>query len=205
VSKGFPTLKIYVETEIKDKHGKIIKKQRFRSRSLLTNFIRWMESLFECYSGWFGFTSVVDRAGTGHDIPDDVARYAYDFGTIIAGADNDLFGVLVGSGTTAVSAGDYNLASPISHGTGAGQLQYQFMKLPEITVVGAETRMRIRRQFINGSGVDVSVNEVRMALQAVSLAAVIIRFLIARDVLPTTDVVPDGATYTVDYIIRVTA
>jgi len=205
VSKGFPTLKIYVETEIKDKHGKIIKKQRFRSRSLLTNFIKWMESLFECYSGWYGFTTLTDRTGTAFDLPDDAARYAYDFGTIIAGATNDLFGVLVGSGTTAVSAGDYNLASPISHGTGAGQLQYQFMKLPEITVVGAETRMKVRRQFINGSGADVSVNEVGMALQAVSIAAVVRRFLIARDVLPTTDVVPDGATYTVDYIIKVTA
>lgn len=76
------------------------------------------------------------------------------------------FGFLVGSGDTAPTMDDYQLATMITHGTGAGQLSHQALdNIDTKSTTGQVTSFRIGRTFTNGSGGDVTVREMGMAFR----------------------------------------
>jgi len=119
--------------------------------------------------------------------------------------DNDAsYGIVVGSGSTPVSPTDCNLASKISHGTGAGQLDYEPQTVKS-SYSDTSSYVEISRAFINRSGGDVVVREVGLigrnywAYEKGVLNDV--KFLIARDVLPNPILIPNLASLTVRYRI----
>ena len=117
---------------------------------------------------------------------------------------DDSYGIWVGSGTTPVSPTDYKLSSKIPHGTGAGQLDYE----PHtVTSSYSETSsyVEIARSFINRSGSDVVVREVGLVARSYwkgfDAVRQDVKYLIARDVLPSPITVKPLGSLTVRYRI----
>jgi len=112
------------------------------------------------------------------------------------------YGVMVGSGTTAVTVSDYALATKIAHGTGTGQLQYGAVTLIAPTIVGNDCYCEVVRGFTNGSGSTVTVAEIGLVDRYEGQA---LYWLMCRDVLGTAIDVLDTKTLTITYRVKVTA
>ena len=69
-------------------------------------------------------------------------------------------GIVVGSGSTAVTISRYALATQIAHGVGAGQLSYAAQTYTAPTTDGTKRYWKITRVFTNTSGGTVTVREV---------------------------------------------
>jgi hypothetical protein len=142
------------------------------------------------YGEWYSGTS----AGYGGGTP--AAMNAAD--------NDDSYGIVVGSGSTPVSPTDYSLASKISHGTGAGQLDYDVHTVTT-SYSSTSSYVEISRVFVNKSNSDVIVREVGLMARNYwkDFGAVRndVKFLIARDVLPTPVIVKPLGSLTVRYRI----
>jgi hypothetical protein len=115
---------------------------------------------------------------------------------------DDSYGIWVGTGSTPVSPNDYKLVSKIPHGTGSGQMDYE-----SHTVISSYSDtysyFETSRSFINRSGADVIVREIGLAARSYwkdeSTVRNDIKFLMARDVLPTPITVKNLGNLTVRY------
>jgi hypothetical protein len=104
-----------------------------------------------------------------------------------AGAGEDSWGILVGSGSDPVSPTQYNLSAKIPHGTDPGKLYYDVHTITS-SYSDTSSYVEISRSFINKSSSPVTVREVglftRNRYQNVSGIEVDVIFMVARDVLP---------------------
>lgn len=204
----FPELEI--EIEVHDKDGKPIEpKKTFKAHSWLRQFVVMLKGYFatrfDSLTG-HGNTTLTDETGTGRGFP---AHYAwYDFRTqpsTFGDAGDSAQGIVVGSSDTANTITTYALGSKISHGTGSGQLYYSAMAYEEVSNPGgSDLQFRMTRTFTNNSGATVTVKEVGLCIQTFDTSQVGRSFLIARDVLPSPSSIPDGATMTVRYVVKIT-
>jgi len=185
-----------IEVIVEDRYGNVIKHIKKPMDSFVKNVLDLL-CMFDT-GGW----SAKDRNGNSvsfffKNAADD---YLYN-AEVLAPADDDNYGILVGSGTTAFSVNDYDLASPISHGTGSGQLSYG-----EMSVVGSgDDYKQWQRSFDNNSGADITVNEIGIAAKVTREEAgspVAYYVLLARDVISATTV-PNGGRITVKYTFRI--
>ena len=109
-------------------------------------------------------------------------------------------GILCGSGNTAPASADIAPETLITHGATAGKLMYQDQTSTQgCEIVSLTTSFILQRLFVNSSGGQVDVNEI--CLQSLSSTW---SFLLYRDVLSSTDEIPDGSTYRVTLEISVT-
>lgn len=129
---------------------------------------------------------------------DDILGYGYYNTTTNGGL---VGGIRVGSGNAAFSLEDYNLATLIAHGTGAGQLTRAAMTYPTRNYSDKIWTTTISRDFTNGSGGDVTVREVGLFNQCRIFSASTYDFLFARDVLETPVVVGNAEVLTISYQI----
>ena len=76
-------------------------------------------------------------------------------------AGNSLYGIVPGTGSSAVSSSDYKLEYQVPHGTGDNQLDYQ-LTTPDTTAdyIGDSYVFSLTRQFINQGSVDITIREV---------------------------------------------
>ena len=114
---------------------------------------------------------------------------------------SEKLGVVLGTGTTAVAYNNYALASPIEHGTGAGQLLYWGGLIQDTVVSAPYAWFDMLRIFENQSGGDITIKE--LGLQAFQGQYV---FLVCRDVLQEADwmTLHDTEMLKATYRIRVT-
>jgi hypothetical protein len=110
------------------------------------------------------------------------------------------WGILVGTGNTAVTSDDYHLATMIAHGSGSGQLVHGSMTVQTPTFSGNDSHVILVRSFTNSSGADITVKEVGMAYFDGTNS-----FMIVRDVLASPITVPAGLTLTAQYDYKVSA
>lgn len=110
-----------------------------------------------------------------------------------------LAGVVVGTGTNAVSFNDYCLQTLIAHGTGSGQLQYGTVSFGTPTTTSTTTDMRITRVFTNGSAGSITVNEIGLISYYSTR-----EFLIIRDIVSPGVAIGVGESMTLNYIITTT-
>jgi len=204
------TFKTYIEVEVRDKSGKLTYKRRYKAKSWLTQFIKILKGQFATRWGTtvgHGNTTVVDIVGSTRSIPnhsDSTRSYTTNISTL-GDAGDEYQGIVVGKGTTPNSLNTYKLASPISHGTGAGQLSYGAMNVEEVTNPSGNTlSFRLIRTFTNQSGADITVYEIGLVAKFVDADGYGRPFLLARDVLPSPVTVANGATLTVRYIVSLT-
>jgi hypothetical protein len=203
----------YIVEVIKD--GRKIYSHKSESRSLLQNFGKMLMGIMFARGsiGTTVTTSITDTTGTLQTVPAEwwePAGNLWGGGTPMAcKADDDVdsYGIIVGGGTKVVSPTDYNLASKIAHGSGAGQLDYGPHTITS-SYSATSSYAEISRTLTNISGNDVTVREVGLAARNFWKDTAGIRYdvkyIIARDILPTPIKVPALATLLVRYRVSLT-
>ena len=119
------------------------------------------------------------------------------FGAFLAnGASGDITrGVVVGSGSTPVTADDYKLESIIAHGTGVGQLSYDMVAIQKMPPVGSTIVIAVTRIVSNNSAAPVSFSE--LGIYQVGQAAI----MTLRDVIASPVVLNLGESALIAYKI----
>jgi len=204
-------LDLFYELEVRDKNGKLISKRRSRSKSLLRNFALMLRGLMAgniagviSKSTWNTKVTVKATDGTTFDYP-HLPSYTEDENAPSAMEASalervDEYGVVVGTGSTAVTRDDYKLESQVPDGFADGQLVHGKTTVEDVNGDPPSSVFRIIRTFTNEGSTTISIYEIGLIVKAQNKYV-----LIARDVLDTAQDVPAGATLTVRYIFKVTA
>jgi hypothetical protein len=196
------------EVEVRDKNGKLISRHHGKSHSWLKQFIQMMMAEWQYAYGGGNPPSVtiVDETGTGRYLPPPSLNYFNQCAWAInAPAGSSEYGVKVGAGDTPNSLTTYALASPINHGTASGQLVYGALTIESvINPSGNDLTFRITRVFTNNSGASVTVKEIGISTKRYDQSSIARTFLFVRDVLPSPTNVPDGASLTIRYTVKIT-
>ena len=150
-------LKIYVQTEIRDGNGKVIK--RIRKRLCHSYVQQLIDMLRDLMSGSSG--NVVDTGGTSRAMVISGTDFSFYAGAGVAG---DTYGIQVGTSNSAVTISQYSLVAKISNGSSSGQLSYGLVSVGATATVGTTRQFTIARTFTNNSGADITVNEVDLVL-----------------------------------------
>jgi len=216
-------MKGYIEVIVKDKDGKIVKRGVHEMHSFLNNFLRVilgeMTASANPTTPWvtLATASIIKTDGTSTNINIEAyfdGNYGGGGGVPMAAkapSGDDSYGIVVGSGTTSFTLDQYNLISKISNGTGSGQLSYNPVSFSDLgldtTVSPPVYRFQLIRSFANLSGGTVTINEVaifaRSYWKTFYSVQQDIKYIISRDVLPTSYPVPNGGSATVAITVEV--
>jgi hypothetical protein len=180
------------------------------SKSLLQNFGKMFCRMLGCPgTGAVTIsTTVTDTTGSPQTAPCETSNGYWDIYASPLGMNapdnDDTYGIVVGTGTATVTPTDYCLASKIPHGTGSGQLDYGVHTVTE-SYTGSSSYCEISRSFTNVSGAEITVREVGLiARNRFIKPSSDVKFLIARDVLPSPVRVKNLGSLTVRYRISLT-
>ena len=145
--------------------------------------------------------SAKDSGGTDRTLEQaDTANMMDALGA--AGDDNT--GIVVGSGTTAVTISDSKLETQIADGSASGQLDHDAQANPDdVTTFSDKAEFQIVRRFDNNSGGAISIRELGIYAEQECTGAVTGVFCIARDVLPAAVSIANGADCVVTYTFRI--
>jgi hypothetical protein len=197
--------KAVIEYEIRDKNGKLLSKGKLPAKSWVGNIIGLlsaMVSMWSSASAAYSATSRSDLLDTSNNARP--LMLSSGGGVVLGGcapAGDTTAGIVLGTNDTPVSIGQYNLQSPISHGTGAGQLSYGATNV-ESLVKDTTWYFRVIRTFTNNSGASITVKEMGLFVRlGMSSSPYYYSCMLARDVLTTPITIPSGSTLTVRYII----
>jgi len=181
-----------LEFTVRDKKGNVTQHQVMKSRSFVRQFLEllWVQATqipeIKCYS-------IKDWANFTRDVPASGYVFASD-----ALANDHSYGIIVGTGTTAPTINDYVVEAKISHGTGAGQLQYSAVSFGAPASDATTSQFTITRDFANASGGAITVNEIALYVKGYRYDSTY-HFMTIRDVISGGILVPDGQTLTVNY------
>lgn len=204
-------VKTYWEIEVRDKHGKLLEARQFEARSWLAQMILMLKGQFATRYGTTvgnGNVTVTDETGAGRSYPSasssQYGTYYMNLSTL--GDYGDVTqGIIVGSGNAPNTLNTYALQSKIAHGTGSGQLIYNAETVESvINPSGMDLQFRITRTFTNNSGAVVTVAEIGILVRTLDASISARSFLVVRDVLPSPSSIPDGATMTIRYYVKMT-
>jgi hypothetical protein len=191
--------------------GKIISERKGRAHSFVANFA------YMVLNGMNGLTNTNYRSTTNVARPAAGTRFYNrgDFsstglaGMACVGAAGEITrGIIVGSSNTAFAVAQYNLATPIVHGTGAGQLSHAAMLTYPIdpSFSAPNIILELYRDFANNSGSAITVREiglkglVQYENQGLNQCGTD-QILFARDVVADT-VVNNGQVLNVKYVLK---
>lgn len=149
-----------------------------------------------------GGRSTFQLIGPGGNIVD-----AYADNTVLSYRKN----IVVGTGSTPVSMGDYYLSGPITHGKNSGQLLYAGNFIEDYYVGANNAQFSIIKYMENASGNPITINEIGLtaggnsALDGYDSDTEFPKyyFMIARNVLTTPVTVNNGEVLKVTYIFNV--
>lgn len=199
------------EIEIRGRNGKLLEKRKVKGKSWLKQWIQIMKAEFATRHGYAiggGNVSIVDEGGTPEPYPKhstETPQALYMNISTLGDAGDVSQGILVGSGNTPNSLTTYALASKIGHGTASGQLLYGAESIEEVSnPSGMDLQFRVTRTFTNNTGSSVTVKELGALIKKFDQGGTSRSWLIVRDVLPSPSSIPDGASMTVRYIIKIT-
>lgn len=208
---GIPIFEMFLELEVRDAAGKVIRRHRQRSHSWTRNAYNIM---FSQLAG-LNANDVTFGPGklTGKRTSGNVESESYAFGQYSgvsiealtygyrALAGQTLWGIVVGSDDQAESFEDYALIALIANGTGAGQMSYVESEAHSRSYdAGTKTfTNELVRYMNNNSGDSIDAKEVALYGNIYLLTSRY--FCVARDVLASTVSVPDTGQLKVTYTI----
>jgi hypothetical protein len=175
----------YIEWELRDPKGRIVKRGKQRVRSFVK---AWLQILYLHFNSTS--LSVIDISGTSRTVGYNLTPAI----SLAGGSGVTNYGIVVGSSDTPVTRDDYKLGSQILHGTGTGQLTYGAVSIDAPVAYGTGYLIRVVRVFTNNSGADITVKEIGIYSYSTSYY-----FCIIRDVLTTPVTIPNGYSWTVRY------
>lgn len=153
-------------------------------------------------NGWFNIFYVNVGGGGGK------AMFCFDTNgggsTPSTAEDCEDVGIVVGTGSTAVTPTDYALETKVAHGTSSSQLQHFGHLVSEVTVSAPNASFDIERIFRNSSGGSIIINEIGLQASSHAFGTTGFNFLLIRDVISPTVTVANGEYLKVKYTIQVT-
>jgi len=161
----------------------------------------WLKALAQLHEGLLDGTNQTIKDTGGNNQTFDFDRLNIMLASTPATV--DYRGIQVGTATTPVTADDFQLATKIAHGTGAGQLYYQACTVTGPTAITGGYREAIARQFDNNSGGDITVEEAGLAASFTDPAGTSRYCLILRDLTGAVAIVNGASklfTYRVDFL-----
>jgi hypothetical protein len=195
--------------EKRDQNGFILDRREQPSRSWLKNYINMMYVL----SGYGVNTiaAVTDIGGTSRAFGASKNSYLHigspaGYTTLypFVGGSNmvlgENMGVVVGSGSTAVTPTDSKLETQILHGETSGKLLFSSTELYAITFTNPNGSFKIQRYFTNKSSGNVTIEECGIY----ALGGSTYSFCICRDIVSPAVVVATTEILLVTYTVGIT-
>ena len=209
--KDTPTFNAYLTVIVRDSEGNIINVHRQRSHSPTTNFIALLLPV-NYYTNTNSSITITGLAGAAMNYQPAFSNNGYNI-TYPNGANNYysyLLEIDVGSGTQSNPLTATNLASPISNGSGAGQLVYGTVSASStITANGNVGYFTISQTYNNNSGGTVTITEVGVVTK-ISIFNIyvyayegIFTLLTWYDTLSSPISIPNGGSATIYYTFTV--
>lgn len=180
----------YIESEVRDKDGKLLHHEKKEANSLVRAFI----DLLYVQMAQLTLVSMKQTSGAAANIPVGSANLS-----AVAAANDATNGIVVGTGTAAVTVTDYALQTKINNGSGAGQLNHLVTTFTTPATVGSTHSFTISRGFTNLSGNSISVSEV--GLYVIGYSGGNYYFCADRTLMSFS--IANGATGTVTYTIQI--
>jgi hypothetical protein len=182
MSKKKETVGAYIEWELLDPKGRVVKRGRQPVKSWVK---QWMIALYSnfLYSSQTA-TDITGASRTGNIF----------FVAVNAPAGNASYGIVVGTSDTPVTRDDYKLGSQIAHGNATGQLTYGAVSVDAPVTYSTGYLIRVVRVFTNNGSGDVTVKEIGVYFYNQAYY-----FCMIRDVLSTPVTIPAGYSWTVRY------
>lgn len=180
-----------VLTLVKIKNEKNETEKRVRAKS-------FVQGLIDCLFSHFSQGSFTVKDVEGNDISVIPSELTF---ALNADSGDDNFGILVGTGTDAISIADYKLKNKISHGSGTGQLSYGTNDISQPSTFGNSRQITISRTLTNNSPSAITINEVGLVAKIKGSDENEYYVLLERTLLQF--VIASGSNKTVSYIIRV--
>jgi len=176
----------------RDRYGKVLSRERRKSHSFLE---QWNQLVYVQMRG-LSFT-IHDTDGIARVTTIDDVNFAMP-----AAANVFPFGIVVGTGNTAVDIEDFKLETPILNGVAAGEMQHLICTVDAAVVAAPSCSFVVHRTIVNNSGGIITVLEA--GIYMIGGTAGTYRFDATRDVLVAPQAVPDGGAITIDWTIGVT-
>lgn len=179
-----------LEFKILNKKGELERLFKKPIDSLLYNFVA------EVWREWSNTTvQMYDTTTTARNVS-PASAFRTD-----GPATNNLYGLLLGTGTNPVTINDFNLQTKIAHGNEAGKLYHQITTLAAPMTIGSEAYFTLSRNFNNNSGSTITVQEAGIIAY---YATGPWYFMLARDLTGAIEVLT-GKTLAALYTFKVTA
>ncbi|GAI64223.1 unnamed protein product [marine sediment metagenome] len=181
---------LWLEIGVWDKKGKLISRQRGKSRSPLKALLQFL--LVQMKQN-----SVTIKDILGDETSEGSAAVVF---AANGAADDASLGIIIGTDTTPVDITDYKLVSPISHGSAAGEMLYQAQQFDaDVTVDDPDCTFEMWRNWNNNSGASITVRETGIYIWSKTSK----KYCGVRDV-PTEINVPNGGGCYVKYTLKIT-
>lgn len=184
-----------LELTVKRKDGSIRERRVLKSKSFVRQFLEllWIQAYqipeLVCYE-------LRDTSNVLQNIPQ--SGYIFACNALV---NDDTFGIIVGTGTTAPTIDDYAIETQIMDGAGGGQLEYGTVTYGIPASDATTSQFTITRDFANASGGAITVNEIALYVKGYLYEDLHLTyyFMTIRDVIGGGISVPNGETLTVNY------
>jgi len=186
-------MKAYFTIEVRDRYGKLLRRIRRKSHSYVQ---QWNEMVCVQVGGKTSF-SMKDTGDTDRDVDANVVNFAA-YGTEAVAT----YGIVIGTGDTAVTISDNKLEAQIAQGTGAGQMYHYVCTVADASVSGSDCSFTLTRVIGNQTAATIVVKEIGIYIGGHDGTTTRF-FLGVRDVLASSISVPAGGAITVVYTIKV--
>ncbi|HUV82942.1 MAG TPA: hypothetical protein VMW53_07710 [archaeon] len=179
-------IKLFINCKITDKHGNVVSEEEQRANSLVKAFAASLRAQYSTSAT----ASISDTAGSSRSLTAAVVACTAAAGTVTDG-------IVIGTGTDAVTISDYQLKTRIAHGAGAGEMEYGTQTFDaSVTVSGSDCYFQMARVFTNNSGDTITVKEVGIYSSIGSYDFLLDRTLIDQ-------AVTNGQTLTLQYKFQI--
>lgn len=193
---SMPTLHIHTRVE---KNGIILSDRHQVGHSWVRNAYNAynLQMLDSCPTTYLFVRGTDGTFAPATYVPARQDYYGFITGGYYCTTNNEYYGIVIGTGTTAFDLDDFRLDTPIVSGNTANKLYYQAQVAPVTTYSGDPDfteNILHKRVFNNNSGGTITVNEVGLIYYVGYYPNYI---LMSRDVLDVPAVVLNGAQLTV--------
>jgi len=187
---------LWYSVVVRDRQGKVVSRERHRSRSFLK---AWNELMFAQVTDVTGPSGaqIKDTSGATNNAYPEARNFRVD-------SHGSYGGIFCGTGDTPVAIDDFELEGLIESGSGAGQFSYSVNTVTAASLDGSHCQFGVSNSPVNNSGNPITVKEV--GIHTSFYYSTTQKFMLAiRDVLETPQEVPNGGAITVDYTLEVVA
>lgn len=210
--QGIGMPKLYINLLVKTKDGAIIHEHGEEGHSWTRNaWNAFQGTMIDAvsYGSGFGSGVLTGKGLTGVSTTNTTYTFARSSGAwsgngFINNANTSVYGIVVGRSNSIFIVDDYALYDLISHGNGTGQLYYASqLDTPAVMSYDSNEKKytnRLKRLFNNNSGSTITIKELGLVGNWF-IGFNNTNYLMARDVLSTPVVVPNGAQLTVTYAL----